>query len=223
MGVSKVMRKFDAVIFDMDGLMVDTERMMQKEVKEIIKEMGFSVTEEITLKLIGLTDSRTKNILEQEYGKEFRHDIFLKKLLDRKEMVYHNDEIPVKKGLWELLEFLKKENIKSIVATGSVRDSMNLILQRTGILEHFTLSVCGDEIERGKPYPDIFLKAVEKLNVSPKRCLILEDSQNGIIAAKSAGIEVIFIKDLVTPEKQYIEQIYAECSDLSDVIQYLKK
>ena len=70
------MRKFDAVIFDMDGLMVDTERMMQKEVKEIIKEMGFSVTEEITLKLIGLTDSRTKNILEQEYGKEFRHDRF---------------------------------------------------------------------------------------------------------------------------------------------------
>ena len=65
MGVSKVMRKFDAVIFDMDGLMFDTERMMQKEVKEIIKEMGFSVTEEITLKLIGLTDSRTKNILEQ--------------------------------------------------------------------------------------------------------------------------------------------------------------
>ncbi len=168
MGVSKVMRKFDAVIFDMDGLMVDTERMMQKEVKEIIKEMGFSVTEEITLKLIGLTDSRTKNILEQEYGKEFRHDIFLKKLLDRKEMVYHNDEIPVKKGLWELLEFLKKENIKSIVATGSVRESMNLILQRTGILEHFTLSVCGDEIERGKPYPDIF-KSCRKIKCISKK------------------------------------------------------
>ncbi|NDO46158.1 HAD family phosphatase [Clostridium sp. MD294] len=215
------MRKFDAVIFDMDGLMVDTERIMQREVKEILKEMEFTVTDEIILKLIGLTDSRTKEVLEQEYGKAFCHNIFLKKLLERKLNVYHNEQICVKKGLWELVEFLEKENIKKIVATGTVRENMNLILKRTGLLEHFDLAVCGDEIEKGKPSPDVFIKAAEKLNVPKQRCLVLEDSQNGIIAAKSAGIEVIFIKDLVAPEKQYIEQVYAQCNDLSDVIQYL--
>jgi len=215
------MRKFDAVIFDMDGLMVDTERIMKEQIKEILKEMGFPATEQSILKLIGLTDSRTKEVLEKEYGKEFHHDIFLKKLLERKQNVYHNEQINVKKGLWELLEFLKKENMKSIVATGTIRENMTLILKRTGLLEHFSLSVCGDEIEKGKPSPDVFIKAVEKLNVPKQKCLILEDSQNGIIAANNAGIEVIFIKDIVTPEKQYMEQIYAECSDLSDVIQYL--
>ena len=215
------MRKFDAVIFDMDGLMVDTERIMKEQIKEILKEMGFPATEQSILKLIGLTDSRTKEVLEKEYGKEFRHDIFLKKLLERKQNVYHNEQINVKKGLWELLEFLKKENMKSIVATGTIRENMTLILKRTGLLEHFSLSVCGDEIEKGKPSPDVIIKAAEKLNVPKQKCLILEDSQNGIIAANNAGIEVIFIKDIVTPEKQYMEQIYAECSDLSDVIQYL--
>lgn len=215
------MRKFDAVIFDMDGLMVDTERIMQREVKEILKEMGYTVTDEIISRLIGLTDSRTKEVLEQEYGKAFCHNIFLKKLLERKLNVYHNEQIGVKKGLWELVEFLEKENIKKIVATGTVRENMNLILKRTGLLEHFDLAVCGDEIEKGKPSPDVFIKAAEKLNVPKQRCLVLEDSQNGIIAAKNAGIEVIFIKDVVTPEKQYIEQVYAQCNDLSDVIQYL--
>jgi len=101
------MRKFDAVIFDMDGLMVDTERIMKEQIKEILKEMGFPATEQSILKLIGLTDSRTKEVLEKEYGKEFRHDIFLKKLLERKQNVYHNEQINVKKGVWELLEFLK--------------------------------------------------------------------------------------------------------------------
>lgn len=216
------MRKFDAVIFDMDGLMVDTERIIQREVKEILKEMGFIATEEIISKLIGLTDNRTKEVLEQEYGEAFCHEIFLKKLLERKLNVYHNEQIDVKKGLWELVDFLEKENIKSIVATGTVRENMNLILKRTGLLKHFHLAVCGDEIEKGKPSPDVFIKAAEKLNVPKQKCLILEDSQNGIIAAKNADMEVIFIKDLVTPEKQYMEQIYAQCNDLSDVIPYLK-
>lgn len=99
---------------------------------------------------------------------------------------------------------------------------MNLILKKTDILKYFDLSVCGDEIERGKPFTDIFLKAVEKLNVPPERCLILEDSQNGIIVAKEAGIPVIFIKDLITPEKQYMDTIYVQCNDLLEVITYLK-
>lgn len=216
------MRKFDGVIFDMDGLMVDTENMMQKEVKKILQKMGYDAKEEITLQLIGLGDTRTKDVLENAYGKQFDHNLFLKMVLEVKEDIFHNQEIGVKKGLWELLKFLKRENIKNIVATGSTRESMNLILQRTGILKYFELSVCGDEIEKGKPFPDIFIKAAEKLNLPLERCLILEDSQNGIIAAKRANMSVIFVKDLVAPEKQYMEQIYAECSNLAEVIDYLK-
>ena len=136
--------------------------------------------------------------------------------------MYENEEITVQKGLWELLEYLKKQNIKNIVETSSPRENMNLILKKTDILKYFDLSVCGDEIERGKSFTDIFLKAVEKLNVPPERCLILEDSQNGIIVAKEAGIPVIFIKDLITPEKQYMDTIYVQCNDLLELITYLK-
>lgn len=216
------MRNFDAVIFDMDGLMVDTENMIHRKLNEILGEMGFQAEREMLISLIGLPDSQTKATLEQTFGETFQHDLFLKKLRERKKIMYQNEEIAVKKGLWELLEYLKKQNIKNIVATSSPRENMNLILKKTDILKYFDLSVCGDEIERGKPFPDIFLKAVEKLNVPAERCLILEDSQNGIIAAKEAGIPVIFIKDLVTPEKQYMDTIYAQCNDLSEVITYLK-
>lgn len=216
------MGNFDAVIFDMDGLMVDTESMIHRKLNEILGEMGFQAEKEMLLSLIGLPDLQTKETLEQTFGKTFQHDLFLKKLHERKKIMYQNEKISVKKGLWELLEYLKKQNIKNIVATSSPRENMNLILQKTNILKYFELSVCGDEIEKGKPFPDIFLKAVEKLNVPAEKCLILEDSQNGIIAAKKAGIPVIFIKDLVMPEKQYMNTIYAQCNDLSEVIAYLK-
>ncbi len=213
---------FDGIIFDMDGLMVDTERIMQKELRKILKQMGYPPDENVILSLIGLTDRRTQEALKKAFGEQFDYDVFLKLLLERKKIAFHEEEIGVKKGLIELLEYLKKENIKSIVATGSVREHMNFILQKTELLQYFDLFVCGDEVEQGKPFPDIFLKAAEKLEVAAERCLILEDSQNGIIAANNAGIPVIFIKDLVTPEKQYMEQIYAECNDLSEVIKYLK-
>lgn len=213
---------FDAVIFDMDGLMVDTERIMQKELRKILKEMGYPPDENVILRLIGLTDRRTNAVLKEAFGEQFDYDVFLKLLLERKKIVFHEEEIGVKKGLIELLEYLKKENIKNIVATGSVKEHMNFILQKTGLLKYFNLFVCGDEVERGKPFPDIFLKAAEKLEVAAERCLILEDSQNGIIAANHAGMSVIFIKDLVTPEKQYRDKVYAECNDLSEVIKYLK-
>ena len=216
------MKKFDGVIFDMDGLMVDTEKIMQREVKKILQEMDYPPHEDVILSIIGLTDRRTKAVLKKAFGEQFDYDLFLKLLLERKKIVFHEEEIGIKKGLWEILEYLKKENIKRIVATGSVRESMNLILNKTGISSYFNLSVCGDEVQRGKPFPDIFLKAAEKINVPIENCLVLEDSQNGIIAAKKAGMSVIFIKDLVTPEKEYMEQIYAECNDLSEVIKYLR-
>ncbi len=213
---------FDGVIFDMDGLMVDTESIMQREVKKILQKMGYPPDENIILRLIGLTDRRTKEVLKEAFGEQFDYDLFLKLLLEKKEIAFYEEEIGIKKGLMELANYLKKENIKSIVATGSVRKHMDFILKKAGILDDFPFSVCGDEVERGKPFPDIFLKAAEKLKLPPERCLILEDSQNGIIAAKNAGMPVIFIKDLVTPEKQYMEYVYAECSDLSEVIRYLK-
>ncbi len=213
---------FDGVIFDMDGLMVDTESIMQREVKKILQKMGYPPDENIILRLIGLTDRRTKEVLKEAFGEQFDYDLFLKLLLEKKEIAFYEEEIGIKKGLMELVNYLKKENIKNIVATGSVRKHMDFILKKAGILDDFPFSVCGDEVERGKPFPDIFLKAAEKLKLPPERCLILEDSQNGIIAAKNAGMPVIFIKDLVTPEKQYMEYVYAECSDLSEVIRYLK-
>ena len=216
------MRNFDAIIFDMDGLIVDTEAMMQKEVKNLLEEMGFFVKEDMLLQLIGLSDTKTEQTLKNMLGEAFPFQLYLEQLLKRKELLFENQPIAVKAGLWELLAYLKKQDIKSILATGSSRKYVQLVLNKTGLSEQFHTFVCKDDVKRGKPFAYIFLKAVEKLQLPKERCLILEDSQNGIIAAKNAEIPVFFIKDLVMPEEIWMNTIYAQGKTLSDVIAYLE-
>lgn len=128
----------------------------------------------------------------------------------------------MKEGLAELLTYLKAHDYKTVVATSSTRDRVDRILAQTGLIDYFDGSVCGDEVERGKPDPDIFLKACRKADVPPAQALVLEDSETGIEAAHSAGIPVICVPDMKYPAEEFAKKTYGIAESLSQVLAMLQ-
>lgn len=130
--------------------------------------------------------------------------------------------VPKKKGLDELLQYLKSHNYKTIVATSSGRERVDEILKNAQLTQYFDDSICGDEVTHGKPNPEIFLTACHKLGVQPEEALVLEDSEAGIQAAYDGHIDVICVPDMKYPEEKYVQMITKIVKSLDDVIDYLE-
>ena len=217
------MGKYKAVIFDMDSLMFDTEALTRKLWIQACKEFGIDVSEKIFLKIIGLSRKDGKKILEEEIGNQFNYEE-VRKVRDSMYFKYlEQNGTPIKKGLLELIEFLEKNNIPKAIASSSSKSLVNLLLEKANILEHFPVIVAGDEITKGKPNPDIFLKASEKLKIEPSKCLVLEDSNAGIKAANKAKMDVIMVPDLLKANEESEKIILKKCNSLLEVIKYLIK
>ena len=161
---------FDAVVFDMDGVIFDSERAILLCWKEIAQKRGFSNIEETFYKCIGVTNARTKEIVLEDYGQDFPYDE-----VDSEAMVlfkerYSDGRLPLKQGVNELLEYLKDNKIKIALASSTRREKVLLQLEAAGILKYFEKIVAGDMVERSKPAPDIFLKACEELEYRDEEC-----------------------------------------------------
>ena len=179
---------FDAVVFDMDGVIFDSERAILLCWKEIAQKRGFSNIEETFYKCIGVTNARTKEIVLEDYGQDFPYDE-----VDSEAMVlfkerYSDGRLPLKQGVNELLEYLKDNKIKIALASSTRREKVLLQLEAAGILKYFEKIVAGDMVERSKPAPDIYLKACEELGVEPQKAYAIEDSHNGIRSASAAKL-----------------------------------
>ena len=216
------MKKIEAVIFDMDGLMFDTERLSNRIWKKVVKELGIDAPADMFLRVIGRTKKDGRKIMEETLGEDFDYD---KTRARRTE--YYNKYIiengtPIKKGLIELLDFLDKSKIKKAIASSSYEDVVNFLLENANLVGRFNEIVAGNEIINGKPDPEIFLKASKKLNIEPSKCLVLEDSNPGIKAASLAGMKSILIPDLLEPTEESRKLASNECESLLDVIEILK-
>ena len=211
-----------AVIFDMDGLMIDSERITYECFRRYLKNINLDMTEAFYKTLLGQTIQVCKKKVLDQYGKEFPYDDCVRqvhKMLDEQIL---SKRIPIKKGLIDLLKYLRENQYKRMVATSSERYRVEKILKAAGILEYFDDSICGDEVENGKPDPEVFLKACEKLGVSVNEALVLEDSEAGIQAAFAGGIKVICVPDMKYPEEKYIKMTTFICGDLLEVMTYIK-
>ena len=212
-----------AVIFDMDGLLIDSEVISYKCYKKLIESYGYSFTMDDYVK-----DYPGKQLkVSLQFIKEHYHldyDIEEKfQLFHRLETQFmQEDGVALKKGAKELLQYLKNHHYQIALATSSLPSRACHILDMHHILSYFDEIICGSDVQRGKPYPDIFLKACERLNVLPSEAIVLEDSEAGIQASYDANIKVICIPDMKYPEKQYEEKTFKILKDLTEVTAYLK-
>ena len=213
---------FKAAIFDMDGLMIDSERVTFECYQERLKDMNLTMDEEFYKTLLGKPIKGIYQRFYDVYGNDFPIENVIQDVHQLMAERFETEGVPVKKGLVELLHYLKDNNYKTIVATSSNRDRVDKILAQAKITEFFDDSICGDEVTKGKPNPEVFLKSCQKLGVNVDEAIVLEDSEAGIQASYDANIKVICIPDMKYPEKQYEEKTFKILKDLTEVTAYLK-
>lgn len=211
-----------AIIFDMDGLMIDSERVTFECYQERLKDMNLTMDEEFYKTLLGKPIKGIYQRFYDVYGNDFPIQNVIQDVHQLMAERFETEGVPVKKGLVELLHYLKDNNYKTIVATSSNRDRVDKILAQAKITEFFDDSICGDEVTKGKPNPEVFLKSCQKLGVNVDEAIVLEDSEAGIQASYDANIKVICIPDMKYPEKQYEEKTFNILKDLTEVTVYLK-
>ncbi|MCL2462226.1 MAG: HAD family phosphatase [Defluviitaleaceae bacterium] len=209
-------------IFDMDGLMIDSERLSRKCWREAGDAFGLTFTDEFLSSITGTAICYCKKKLIQEYGLDHAGaDTFFtlkNRLAD--EYIAKNG-MPAKKGLFELLDFLDENRVTSVVATSTQRARAKIHLESAGALCRMVGMICGDEVENSKPNPEIFLKCLERWDCPAQRAIVLEDSKNGLLAAASAGIRCVLVPDLQQPDAESERLAWYIASDLADVVKVL--
>ena len=185
-------------------------------------QYDINLNEEIISKTIGLEKKKAMKVFEEYLG----DNIPIKDIINLHKKVVNDylekNGVPVKLGLIELLNYLDEEKIKKVVATSSYRKVAENVLIRANVYNRFDDIICGDEIKESKPSPDIFLKALEKLNLSADEVIVLEDSRMGILAAHRAKIKSIMIPDILPADEETKKLYFKECKSLLDVIHLLK-
>ncbi len=211
------------VIFDMDGLMFDTEAVMFRAFMEVTGEMGFKATREQYVSLIGLGPEEDFIKYKEWFGPEVDSRALYRLGGERKLEILDREGIPVKKGLYELLTELDRLGIMKAVASSSGKKVVIDNLERAGIADRFDYLLSAEEIERGKPFPDIFLNVCRKLDVKPCEALVLEDSLFGVQASLNGGIPVIQIPDMLELPEYERGQCLAVKDSLDEVIPLVRE
>lgn len=212
-----------AVVFDMDGLLFDTERLWIMSALYASEQMGHGVEESFLHTLLGATCEDSRKRYFETYGEDFPYEEHCKVAHACREKVMEESGIPVKPGVYELLRYLKKKDYIVGLATSTARNTALQHLNRAKIADYFKELICGDEIKNGKPAPDIYLEACRKLDVLPAHAMALEDSYNGIRAAKAAGMLPVMIPDILQPTPEIETLLYTKYNQLDEVIPLLEK
>lgn len=207
----------ELVIFDMDGLMFDTEPLGAVCFARSAKQFGYIIEEEFRYKLIGINANDHYALMKSKFGQDCPakeiHELS-KKL--RSDYLYKHGII-IKPGLFELITYLKNKGIKIAVASSSAYSKINEYLALAGLKNIFDLIVGGDDLEHGKPDPEIFLKVLKYFKIAADHALVLEDSTNGILAANAANIPVVCVPDYLPNCKEVLARTSAVLPSLVEV------
>lgn len=211
-----------AVVFDMDGLMFDTEMVFSLAWDYAGEKIGIGKVGYMNKRLLGLKDAYDETIWKLEVGEKFNAAEMKKYSKEFINQYYQNNKVPVKKGLYNLLDYLKLNNYKLAVASSSSMKSVLHHLRDANIYDYFDIVVSGDMVEKSKPFPDIYLKACDLLAVNPSDCYALEDSKNGLLSAYRAGLKPIMVPDLIQPDGELLKIVHHVFEGLDKFLEYLK-
>lgn len=214
----------EAVIFDMDGLMFDTETLSVAGWIAAGRAQGFTITEEMVFQLFGLNPAALSERWTARFGEGFDTEKAMAMRLAYMEAYVMENGVPLKPGLITLLDFLREQGYRFTIASSTQRPMIKMYLERAELGHYFTEEpVGGDEITEGKPAPDIYLKAAAKLGVKPENCMVFEDSLAGIEAAWRAGMKPVMVPDKVPADAATEARLYAKLQTLDEGIGLLKK
>ena len=210
-----------AVIFDMDGVIFDTEKVYLDIWIEVFEKYGYKMTKELYVNVMG---TGRKNVIKT-FLENFGDDLPIEKMYDEKDnqlfYIIENQGIPLKEGVKELFSMLKEKNYKIALATSAKRERVEKQIKDKWLKESFDAIVCGDDVEKGKPSPDIFLKAAKKIDVEPENCFVVEDSPAGIKAAFSGGMKGIHVEDLKAADEDILKYCEKNFKNLQEIKEYL--
>lgn len=212
-----------AIIFDMDGLLLDSERVYLNKAQEMIKKYNYPIDMELLLKTIGLNSKKIDELLSNTLGENFDIKLYRQRINKCLGESLYAEPIPLMKGVKELLNYLKQNHIPMVIATSTYRPLAVKALVNAGIDQYFDFLVCGDEVTNSKPDPEIYLKTIDKLGIKKEEAIIFEDSRNGLISANSAGVRCILIPDLVFIEDEKRKLAYRICEHINDAIEIIDK
>ncbi len=213
----------DGFIFDMDGILFDTERLFNDCFARALSKYGITDTESFVTVCLGRSTSESKKLCLEMLPQDFPFDemhIYLKEMFD---MRLAEGGMPVKTGVYLMLEYLKTNRYPIGLASSSSYKSVMHHLEAANMKEYFSVIASGEAVDRGKPEPDIYLYALDKMNLRGKNVIAFEDSPNGLKAATSAGIKAVMIPDQVPYSVEFKPFVYERFNSMTSALEALKK
>lgn len=208
------MKRPKAVLFDMDGVLFDSERLLRECWLQLAREQGLTGMREVYARCIGVNAPASDRILREAYGADFPARAFKERARDIYRGRCAREGLPLKPCARELLEALRDEGIPRALASSTGEELVRRELEEAELLSLFDTLVTGDMVRRGKPDPECFLLAAERLGVKPEDCAVIEDSYNGVRAAHAAGAKAIMVPDLLEPNEEMARLAEAIVPDL---------
>ena len=214
-------QKIKAVLFDMDGVVLDTEKLYVRFWQEAAVSLGFPMTREHALGMRSLSREVGERQLKAFLGEDVDYMEVRDKRIELMSAFIESHGVETKPGIHELLTYLKEKGIKTSIATSSPLDRTKKYLSQVGLVNDFDALVSGHMVEHGKPAPDIYLYAAQKLGLKPEECLVLEDSPTGLLAAYRAGCIPVMVPDQDQPDEETRSRAYAVVENLVVVMQWI--
>ena len=212
-----------AAVFDMDGLMFDTETLVYRNWQKMMDEAGYPYSLDDFKQTVGKRKAEVQNFYFGKYGADFPYWDYSEKGRGMYLDYIAKYGVPVKPGLREVLSYLKEKGFKIALATSTSRKTSVLNLESAGVTAFFDTLVCGEDVTNGKPHPEVFLTAAERLGENPADCVAFEDSINGIKSAHAAGMVTVMVPDMLQPTDEIIPMIDCLCGSLEQSILFIER
>ena len=213
----------DAVLMDMDGTLFDTEKLSFEGWKLAGEQLGYPMTAQQILDFRGRSRTENDRLFRSWFGEDAPYWELRKVRTSYMDDWMAKNGIPLKRGLFAMLRSFYAEGRKTCLATGTAREKAQSYWERSGILRYLDATICGDEVNNSKPDPEIFLRAAAKLELPSEHCFVIEDSPNGVEAARRAGCRIVIIPDLTPPTEAMTDAAEYVACNLIDAANYIQK
>lgn len=206
------------ILFDMDGVLLDSERLGRQILPQTAQSMGYEFPDELFMRILGCNHTLSKEILLAHFGSDFPYEELMDSVFNEIRQIGREGRLPLKKGLTECMDGLKARGIKRALATSTERAIVESYIKNTPAMQGiFDATVCGVEVAHSKPAPDIYLEAARLIQLTPEECLGVEDSPNGLKSLTAAGVASVMIPDLVPCDERVSGLVTYRLDDLTQL------